>query len=57
LTRRRVIAARFPAITGFLGHAGQVERTELVGDFTATTTTVMATVNVEDILRGGGQGP
>jgi hypothetical protein len=57
LTRRRVIAARFPAITGFLGHAGQVERTELVGDFTATTTTVMATVNVEDILRSGGQGP
>jgi len=41
----------------FLGHAEQAKRAELVGDFAATTATVVATVNVEDILRGGGQGP
>ena len=38
---------------GFSGHAGQAKRAELVGDFTA----IMAGVNVEDILRGVGQGP
>ena len=41
----------------FLGHARLVERAELVGDFTATAATIMATMNVEDILHGGGQGP
>ena len=42
---------------GFPNHAGQEERVELVGDFTATAATIVATVNKEDILRGGGQGP
>jgi hypothetical protein len=32
------------------GHAGQVERAELVGDFSATAATIMATMDVEDIL-------
>jgi hypothetical protein len=38
---------------GFPDHARQEERVELVSDFAAS----VAAVNVEDILRGGGQGP
>jgi hypothetical protein len=41
----------------FLGHAGQAEQAKLVGDFTAAVAAVVATVNVEDILCDGGQGP
>jgi hypothetical protein len=41
----------------FLGHAGQAEQAKLVGDFTAIVVAIVATVNVEDILRDGGQGP
>ena len=37
----------------FLGHVGQAERAELVGDFA----TMAAAMNVEDILCGSGQGP
>jgi hypothetical protein len=36
----------------FLNHAGQAERVELVGSFGAAT--VVATVDVEGILHGGG---
>jgi hypothetical protein len=39
-----------------LEHAGQEERAELVDDFAAVVTTVVAAVNVEDFLRDGGQG-
>jgi hypothetical protein len=42
---------------GFPDHVGQAERAELVGDFAAAAAAVVAAVNVEDILRGGGQGP
>jgi hypothetical protein len=42
---------------GFLGHAGQAKQAKLVGDFAAAVATVVAIVNVEDILRDGGQGP
>ena len=42
---------------GFLDHVGQAKRVELVDDFAAATTAVVATVDVEDILHGGGQGP
>ena len=41
---------------GFSGHAEQVEWAQLVDDFAAATTIVVATVNVEDIHRGIGQG-
>jgi hypothetical protein len=41
---------------GFPEHVGQEERAELVGDFAAVATTVVATVNMEDFLRDGGQG-
>jgi hypothetical protein len=41
----------------FLDHAEQEERAELVGDFIAVVATIVATMNMEDILRGGGQGP
>lgn len=44
------------ATPGFRDHVGQEERTELVGDF-ITAATVVATVNMEDVLRGAGQGP
>jgi hypothetical protein len=37
----------------FSDHAGQEEQVELVGDFV----TAVAAMNVEDILRDGGQGP
>jgi hypothetical protein len=36
----------------FLNHVGQAERVELVSSF--VTATVMATVDVEGILHGGG---
>ena len=42
---------------GFPDHAGQAKQAELVGDFTIAMATIVAAVNVEDILRGGGQGP
>ena len=46
---------------GFLGHVGQAERAELVGDFAdvadAIMAAVVATMNMEDILHDGGQGP
>ena len=42
---------------GFSYHTGQAERAELVSDFAVAVATIVATVNVEDILRGGGQGP
>jgi hypothetical protein len=38
-------------------HVGQAERVELVGGFAAAVASIVATVNVEDIVRGGGQGP
>ena len=39
-------------VPGFLDHANQAERAELVGGFAATTTaTIVAAVNVKDILR------
>lgn len=41
----------------FLDHAGQEERAELVGDFAAVTATIVGAMNMEDILRGGGQWP
>jgi len=42
---------------GFLGLARLAEQSELVSDFAVAVATIVATVNVEDILRGGGQGP
>ena len=36
---------------GFLAHARLAERAELVGNFTTATTAIMATMNLEDILR------
>jgi hypothetical protein len=42
---------------GFSDHAGLEERVALVGDFATTAVAIVATMNVEDILRGGGQGP
>ena len=44
----RRVEPRFP------DHVGQAE---LVSDFAAATASAVAAVNVEDILRGGGQGP
>jgi hypothetical protein len=44
-------------VLGFLDHARQAERVELVVDFTAAAATIMSTVDVEDILRGDGKGP
>ena len=41
---------------GFSNYAGQKEQAELVVDIATATAAVMATVNVEDILRSGGQG-
>ena len=41
----------------FLDFSRQAERVELVADFAATTAAVVAAMDVEDILRGGGQGP
>jgi hypothetical protein len=38
-------------------HAEQVKRAELVGDFATSATAFVVTVNVKDILHGGGQGP
>jgi hypothetical protein len=45
----------FPQVA--LDHVGQAERVELVGGFAAAVASIVATVNVEDIVRGGGQGP
>ena len=39
---------------GFLDHAKQAE---MVGEFAAATTAIVATMDVENILHGGGQGP
>lgn len=47
----RQVAPRFP------DHAGQAERVELVGNFAAAAAAIVAAVDVEDILHGGGQGP
>ena len=41
-------------VPGFPKHVRQEERTTLVDDFAATTDVVVATVDVEDILCGGG---
>ena len=38
----------------FLDHASPTERAELVGGFAAATAATVATVNMEDILYGGG---
>ena len=38
----------------FLGHIRQEERAELANDFIATAGTVVAAVDVEDILHGSG---
>jgi hypothetical protein len=45
------VAPKFP------DHAKQVERAKLVDGFAAAATAVVAIVDVEDILCGGGQGP
>jgi hypothetical protein len=45
------VAPKFP------DHARQVELAKLVDGFATAATTVVAAVDVEDILRGGGQGP
>ena len=42
---------------GFPDYAGQEERAELVGDFATAAATVLAIVNMGDILHGTGQGP
>jgi hypothetical protein len=42
---------------GFSGHARKAERAELVGGFAVAEATIVATVDVEDILCGGGQEP
>jgi len=42
---------------GFSDHAGREELAELVDDFTVAMAAIMATMNVEDILCGGVQGP
>lgn len=42
---------------GFHGHAGQAEQADLVDDFAAAVAAVVATMDVEDILCGGGRGP
>ena len=39
---------------GFLDHTRQAE---LVGNFATTEAAIVATVNMEDILHCGGQGP
>ena len=44
-------------VPGFPDHAGQAEWVELVSDFTTIATTIVAALDMEDILRGGGQGP
>jgi hypothetical protein len=41
----------------FLDHVRLEERVALVGDFATAVAAIVATVNVEDILRGSGQGP
>lgn len=41
---------------GFPDHVGQAKRAELFGDFTAVVA-VVATMNMEGILHGIGQGP
>jgi hypothetical protein len=41
----------------FLDHAEQEERAKLVGDFAPIVATIMDAMNIEDILRSGGQGP
>ena len=41
----------------FLDHAGQAERAKLIDDFAATAVVIVAIIDVEDILHGGGQGP
>jgi hypothetical protein len=35
-------------------HAGQAEREELVGDFAIAAAAFVVTVNMKDILHGGG---
>ena len=42
------------AAAGFSDHASQAEHAELVGGFAAATAAIMATINMEDILRNGG---
>ena len=42
---------------GFPDHASQAERAEMVGGFATAAVIIVATVNMEDILCGGGQGP
>ena len=44
-------------VPGFLDHAGQVERVELVSGFVAAAAIVFAMVDMEEILHGSGQGP
>jgi hypothetical protein len=41
----------------FSDHARQAEPAKLVGDFAVAAAAVVALVNMEDILCGGGQGP
>ena len=42
---------------GFPNYTSQAERAEMVGGFATAAATVVAAVNMEDILYGGGQGP
>ena len=44
-------------VPGFPAHAGPAKRAELVGDFAFAASTIMAAVNMEDVLHGAGQGP
>ena len=41
-------------VPGFPGHVRLEEWAELVNDFAATTDVVVTTVDVEEILHGGG---
>jgi hypothetical protein len=40
----------------FPDHAGQVEWVELVSDFATAAASIVATMDMEDILRNGGKG-
>ena len=41
----------------FPDHTSQAKQVDLVGDFAATAAAVVTAMDMEDILRDGGQGP